>query len=252
MPPPIVISLDTDPPSAVAATDASLAQTVPANLFQTWHSKKLPPAMFRAMAQLRRQNPRFRHYLFDDADCRAFIQKHFEAEVVRAYDALVPGAYKADLWRYCVLYVCGGIYLDVKYVTRPDFRLRALLSEECWVLDADEEGVYNALMVCRAGNPLLLRAIRQVVENAQLRHYGSHFLEPTGPRLLGALFTAEEKRRFLARHVLLPGDTAEAQKCILVRGQPAFACYPGYLAERDTESLVPHYAVLWHQRAVYR
>jgi mannosyltransferase OCH1-like enzyme len=226
--------------------------TLPANLFQTWHTKKLPPAMARAVARLRRQNPRFLHYLFDDADCRAFIQKYYEPEVVRAYDALVPGAYKADLWRYCVLYVHGGIYLDIKYMTRPDFFLRSLLAEECWVLDADGRGIYNALMVCKAGNPVLLRAIQRIVENVHRRFYGDHFLEPTGPLLLGGLFDEEEKLQFQARHVLLPGGSAEAQKCITVRGIPALECYEGYLGDRDRESPAPHYSVLWNRRAVYR
>ena len=33
--------------------------------------------------------------------CRDFIQKHFNMETLWAFDKLKPGAYKADLWRYC-------------------------------------------------------------------------------------------------------------------------------------------------------
>ena len=55
------------------------------------------------------------HYLYNDADCRAFIQSAFPPDVVAAYDRLIPTAFKADLWRYCVLYKFGGVYLDIKY-----------------------------------------------------------------------------------------------------------------------------------------
>ena len=55
------------------------------------------------------------YYLYNDADCRAFIQSAFPPDVVAAYDRLIPTAFKADLWRYCVLYKFGGVYLDIKY-----------------------------------------------------------------------------------------------------------------------------------------
>ncbi len=55
------------------------------------------------------------YYLYNDADCRAFIRSAFPPAVVAAYDRLIPTAFKADLWRYCVLYKFGGVYLDVKY-----------------------------------------------------------------------------------------------------------------------------------------
>jgi hypothetical protein len=71
--------------------------------------------MRESVELLKSQNPEFTHYLFDDADCREFIAANFDYSVLDAFDRLIPGAYKADLWRYCVLYVRGGIYLDIKY-----------------------------------------------------------------------------------------------------------------------------------------
>jgi hypothetical protein len=79
--------------------------------------------MKRNCERLQKQNPQFEYYLFDDADCLEFIQIHFDEEVADAFERLVPGAYKADLWRYCVLYVHGGIYLDMKMRCVGDFRL---------------------------------------------------------------------------------------------------------------------------------
>lgn len=38
---------------------------------------------------------------------------HFPAEVKEAYDDLIPGAFKADLFRYCVLFIYGGVYADI-------------------------------------------------------------------------------------------------------------------------------------------
>lgn len=32
--------------------------------------------------------------------------------VLSAYDKIMPNAYKADLFRLCILYVYGGCYID--------------------------------------------------------------------------------------------------------------------------------------------
>ena len=40
---------------------------------------------------------------FNDRACKNFIKQYFGPNIVKAYNKLIPGAYKADLWRYCVL-----------------------------------------------------------------------------------------------------------------------------------------------------
>jgi mannosyltransferase OCH1-like enzyme len=159
---------------------------IPLNIFQTWHTKQLTPLMNQCVSMIKRNNPRFHYYLFDDHDCREFIKNHFDLDVLNAYDTLIPGAYKADLWRYCILYVNGGIYLDIKYRCINGFRLIALTEQEWFVKDIETsgEGVYNALMVAKPNNPIYLKLINKVVENVKNRFYGNHSLEPTGPLMI--------------------------------------------------------------------
>ena len=79
---------------------------------------------------LKKQNPQFKYHLFDDNDCREFIKNHFREDVLYAYDHLIPGAYKADLWRYCVLFIKGGIYLDIKYTPLNGFKFINLILQD--------------------------------------------------------------------------------------------------------------------------
>ena len=96
---------------------------IPLNIFQTWWTKEnLTPCMFQCINIIKNNNPRFNYRLFDDNDCREFIEKNFNSVVLKAYDSLIPGAYKADLWRYCVLFKLGGIYLDIKYQPIHNFK----------------------------------------------------------------------------------------------------------------------------------
>jgi len=41
------------------------------------------------------------------------LRTHFPSPVLEAYQAMKPGAFKADLFRYCVLLITGGVYADV-------------------------------------------------------------------------------------------------------------------------------------------
>jgi mannosyltransferase OCH1-like enzyme len=167
---------------------------IPLKIFQTWHTKDLPETMAKATEIIKAMNPAFQYHLYDDNDCREFIKNNFPEVVLEAFDNLIPGAYKADLWRYCVLYKEGGIYMDIKYVPHNGFRLIQLTEREYFVLDADGNGIYNALISCRPGNPALFRAINAIIRNVKTKYYGNSSLEPTGPLLLSKFFPSIIKK----------------------------------------------------------
>ena len=222
---------------------------IPNNIFQTWHTKKLPIRMLQSITKIKSLNPRFRYYLFDDNDCRKFIKNNFDIDVLNAYDILIPGAYKADLWRYCILYKYGGIYIDIKYYPVNNFKFINLLKKEHWVLDNGGGGVYNAFMVCKPNNEILLKAINQIVINVKNKFYGNCFLEPTGPRLLAIFFTKEEMANFDTKHILTGQN--DYDKHILFNNNKILQCYSGYLKDRDDYSVKKHYAILWKEKCIY-
>jgi mannosyltransferase OCH1-like enzyme len=112
-------------------------------------------------------NPDFDFVLMDDEQCRDFIRDNFDKKTLEAYDSLVPGAYKADLWRYCILYKYGGIYLDIKLRSADDFKLNELTKKEHFVKDRQEYfkpdsiGLYNACMVTKKGNECMKQCIKK-------------------------------------------------------------------------------------------
>lgn len=61
------------------------------------------------------------HYLIGDREIRRILRAHFSEDVLIAYDAIQPHAYKADIGRYAVLYAYGGIYADlsVQFLNTP-------------------------------------------------------------------------------------------------------------------------------------
>ena len=222
---------------------------IPLNIFQTWHTKLLSLKMNTCVQTIKQMNPKFKYELFDDNDCRNFIYANFPLKVLNAFDSLVPGAYKADLWRYCILYKRGGIYLDIKYKPNNGFRFISMTEKEHWVLDADGLGVYNALIVSKAGNETLLKAINAIVSNVNNKYYGNNALQPTGPQLLSKFFTQAEKQHFDMRHAFY---LTHENRVIIFNGYTIFKSYSGYILDHDQTKKVPHYDVLWSQNKIYR
>jgi len=222
---------------------------IPLNIFQTWHTKNLPPLMNEAIHSIKLNNPRFHYSLYDDNDCREFIKNNFDSNVLNAYDTLIPGAYKADLWRYCVLYILGGIYLDIKYIAVNNFKFINLTEREHFVLDADKHGIYNALIVALPGNNLLLRAIHQIVHNVKYRFYGDNNLSPTGPKLLFNLLSPQDKKNITMRHDYYGNLN---NRYIFYNNHIIFKSYNGYIDEHNNNKKVEYYGTLWNQRNIYR
>lgn len=176
----------------------SYNSVIPLNIYLTWGTKDLPPKMQENVDRMIKVNPEFNIELFDDNDCREFIKKNFPYDIVVVYDTLKPGAYKADLWRLCILYIKGGIYADIKLNCINNFKFIALTEKEHLVLDIpgqwkDEEafGIYNALIVAKPKNKLLLRCINKISNNVKNKYYGFNALYPTGPGLFGEEYCKE-------------------------------------------------------------
>jgi len=222
---------------------------IPLNIYQTWHTKDLPPSMKQTVNKIIYTNPGFNYQLFDDDDCRNFIKENFDENVLNAFDSLIPGAYKADLWRYCILYKNGGVYLDIKYAPYNGFRFISLMEKEHWVLDMDKTGIYNALMVCKPNNEILLKAINKVVDNVKNKFYGSNCLHPTGPLMLAEFFTQSDKNNFDMYHDFYQSIN---NRFIFFNGYIIFKSYNSYLNEHNNNSKVPYYGSLWASRNVYK
>ncbi len=134
-------------------------------------------------------NPNFSFIWFTNQNCDRFMSKHYSGSVNHAYQTLKPGAYKADLWRLCILYRYGGIYIDA-YAT-PHVSIHNMLSN-CYntngktfisVLDCPSAGggIHNGVIISEKRHPFLKQAINDIVDNVNTCFYGKTCLDITGP-----------------------------------------------------------------------
>ncbi len=94
----------------------------------------------------------------------------------------------------------------------------------------------------------MLRAINEIVNNVNIKYYGSSSLSPTGPLLLSKYFTDREKNKFDMRHDICINFN---NRYIYFNGYIVLKQYNGYLKEHGINQKVPHYSELWAKRAIY-
>ena len=219
---------------------------IPRYIFQTCSPKELPPGMSDAVKNIKTANPGFRHFLYSESDCRTFISTHFGNDVLTAYDTLILSAFKTDLWKYCVLFKCGGVFVDIKYIPVRGFSFLDILHRNHLVLDDERTGIHTDFMACEPGLPLLAQCISRIVRHVQTQFYGSSPSEVTGSKLITQFIGLNDPMIDLAH--ACKGKV----KQILRNNQLLLYSYPSYQAEVGPDQIPDPILTSWATRSIYR
>ena len=164
----------------------------------------IPRVLFRSHeSPITALHPRFKEYLnrtmtdnphhvqvyFDAQDRVDFVRTYFP-QYLALYNALIPGAYKSDMWRYLVIYHFGGIYNDISMrYTKPIGHVVLHEHDEfVAAVDIDPTAMINGFFAAYAGHPILLKTIELVTDNIRNMRYGCDNLDVTGPRVFARAF----------------------------------------------------------------
>lgn len=165
---------------------------IPKKIFQTWSKKEISQQFQQIVDFWKILNPEYEYFLYDNNDCENFIKENFEERVYNAYCKIIPGAFKADLWRYCVLYKCGGIYVDIDTLCLCGID-KFLTEETEFIIPIDlntnpaegQHNLFNTFIASAPGNPILLNAIERISYNVENKIIPKSKLDFCGPGLLG-------------------------------------------------------------------
>jgi mannosyltransferase OCH1-like enzyme len=113
------------------ATSVPRQRNIQNNVFRTFKSNIVDSNTYDRFRSLQNNNTEFNFYFFDDADIDEYMAANWSGRpIFDIYSNLIFGAARADVWRYCILYDHGGIYLD--FDSSLSFRLDDI------PVDADE------------------------------------------------------------------------------------------------------------------
>ena len=88
---------------------------VPAVLYQVNPSRIIKNITKKLILENLKKNPEFDYYMYNNYDCREYIKQNFNINILNAYDKLELMDYHTELWKYCILYNNGGVYIDIEY-----------------------------------------------------------------------------------------------------------------------------------------
>lgn len=142
-------------------------------------------------------NPGYKYEYYNNNDCINFIKKHFNSDVLSAFNKLKPGAFKADIFRYCYLYINGGIYIDLDLLPKipfDDLIINNVDFISCLENRSNRkiDGIYQAFIACKKKIDFFKTAIDKIVVHTNNNYYPEKLhsdiwidiLSITGPVLL--------------------------------------------------------------------
>jgi mannosyltransferase OCH1-like enzyme len=178
---------------------APYKQHIPFVIHQTYYSNQLGMDIYQTCMTIKNMNPEYEYAFYDDQQCRAYIQQHYPPEYLHAYDSVIPGAYKADIFRYLLLYREGGIYMDCKSSTIVPLRDFIPRNATFAVFrDRPTGALLNSFMAVTPNHPIVKRVIELTMDNVKNKRYNNNSLDITGPQTLGRAFNLQIGRDELA------------------------------------------------------
>lgn len=149
-------------------------RTIPQHIYMTTKDKsKISQKVFdnlKKYATIR--NVPIPYTIFDDDECTDFLTTYFKPVVLKLFNNLKHGAHKADLFRYCLLYVKGGIYFDIKTkLIKPIDKIFDFDSSDKMYTVIDRLGIndlnhgsfYQGIILTMEGNEIFLELISRMV-----------------------------------------------------------------------------------------
>jgi hypothetical protein len=164
-------------------------------IYITEDNQAIPDNIQNAINTWKTLNPGYTLKIWNNDDCLNYLKNNFSEDHVNCFNGFIPYAYKADFFRYCVIYNEGGWYSDIQQVLLVPLNKINDKNYE-WVSCYDETGLENKLKKCIQnsffgsikGSILLEKTIEECIKNYKNKIYTDSPWDVSGPCLLGNVF----------------------------------------------------------------
>jgi hypothetical protein len=153
------------------------------NIFQIYHDKKLIPDYVGKHIQ--KMNPEYKYMLIDFNEGLKMIENDFKEETIKTkilhcLDTYPRYCHRSDLLRYCLLYIYGGVYIDVDLkplipfdeMKTNDIDFFTSFGRAGTPYYINNVRVYpvtsNGILMSKNKNPILLDLIKNIISNEKL------------------------------------------------------------------------------------
>jgi len=165
-------------------------------LIQFW-DKPVPPEEVNILLDTWRNASGFAHQLYNLNTADQFIKEQFDERTLKAFRTCAVPAMQADFFRYCALYILGGLYIDADVKRISDDVAQFFNPSKRGILVLKQNRIANdVLFFAKPADPLLKRVIAIAINNIEQRK-PSGVWAVTGPGIMTSLYnTQTEKSAF--------------------------------------------------------
>jgi hypothetical protein len=142
---------------------------IPKVIHQTYFKREKVP--LKVEENISRFAPEYKRIFYDDNDIKRFLGEHFHPDVKSKFESLDRGAHKADLFRYCILYVQGGIYMDIKTELIQPITTYFPENSISTVISRTPKEIYQGIIAAPPRQQLFLALISAIVKSGNKPPY---------------------------------------------------------------------------------
>jgi len=151
-----------------------------------YNSDKLHPNTLKNIKKWVELNPDLdlEQKIWTNVECRSFLDENFGSDVLKFYDSQSDGRFKSDLWRLCVLYVYGGIYVDIDQ--EPIEQLSKFIDFEnidfCGITNMERFNLSNGFLYAKKNSQIIKQNIDETIQryrnsnNRNIKYIGGCFI----------------------------------------------------------------------------
>ena len=154
---------------------------IPKIVWQTNFTNRCTLPVYLNFLFNRLMTPSWQYNYVSTEERAVFIKKHADEATYQAYLKLTDGAAQADLWRLVVLYVHGGVYLDIDATLIWPLSLTLKrYHESLFIRVKKNTEITNYFLATKPGTELYRQLIATVVKNIN-NYKGEGVYHTTGP-----------------------------------------------------------------------
>ena len=147
---------------------------IPKKIYQTYR-ENIPEF---AVSHIKNMNHDYEYEFFNDNDCIKFIENNFDKNVYECYNEIKRPQHKADLFRYCLLYINGGVYIDIdiQMMSPIDEIINKTNNSDLITVKSENEGtgLYQGFIITKPKNEIFKILINDMLINPNPEDYGYH------------------------------------------------------------------------------
>jgi mannosyltransferase OCH1-like enzyme len=156
-------------------------QVIPKTIIQTYKTNKIHPYLYKNIMEIRKRNPDYDYRLITDSEGIFLIKNYFQERVLKAFEKIIIGAAKGDFIRYIVLFLYGGVYLDLDASIELDLNTFINPIDEFIFFINGDANLEQFCFMVKPKHPLILKIIEEMV--TRIENKEPNIFKATGPTL---------------------------------------------------------------------